>query len=197
MEDPRDDDGIVRVVGLHAMGRRPTLETERLVLRPFHAADAPEVMRLAGDAAIASTTMNIPHPYDLGMAEAWIGSHQEGFDEGRLVNFAITLREEDRLVGAIGLVVAPAHAHAELGYWIGREHWNRGYATEAAQAVVRHGFEAVDLHRIHARHFARNPASGRVLQKIGMRHEGRQPQHVRKQDGFEDLELYGLLRPHA
>ena len=151
-------------------------------------------MRLAGDPAIASTTLNIPHPYEPGMAEAWIATHQAAYEEGRLVNFAIVRREDPALLGAIGLVVAAAHARAELGYWIGKEHWGRGYATEAARAVVEHGFSAMDLNRIVARRLARNPASGRVLEKIGMRHEGRLPRHVRKGDVFEDLELYGLLR---
>ena len=176
------------------MSERPTLETDRLILRPFVADDAPEVMRLAGDELIATTTLNIPHPYDNAMAESWIATHQEGFDEGRLVNFAITRREDDRLLGAIGLVVAPEHERAELGYWVGREHWSQGYATEAAHAVVRHGFEAMGLNRIVARHMSRNPASGRVLEKIGMRHEGTLPQHVRKNGRFVHLELYGLLR---
>ncbi len=181
------------------MGERPTLETERLILRPFRATDAAEVRRLAGDPEIASTTLNIPHPYEPGMAETWIATHQPGHEEGRLVNFAVTRREGGSLLGAVGLVVSPAHARAELGYWIGREHWNQGYATEAARAVVRHGFEALGLNRVVAHHFSRNPASGRVLEKAGMLREGRLPQHVRKSDAgpFEDLEIYGVLAGHT
>ena len=175
----------------------PRLETERLVLRPFLTSDAPEVMRMAGDADIAATTLNIPHPYEPGMAETWIASHQEGFESGKVVNFAITRREDGALVGAIGLVLTAAHRRAELGYWVGKEHWNRGYATEAAGAVLRHGFEVLALHRIEAHHMSRNPASGRVMQKNGMQHEGRLAQHVLKNGVFEDLELYGLLRAGA
>ena len=176
------------------MSERPSLETERLLLRPFHPADAPEVMRLAGDPAIASTTLNIPHPYEPGMAEAWIATHQESFDKGTGLGFAIARRADRALLGAVGLIIAPAHARAEIGYWIGKEHWNQGYATEAARAVVRHGFDVLGLNRIVARHFSRNPASGRVLEKVGLHHEGRCPQHVLKNGVFEDLELYGRLR---
>jgi ribosomal-protein-alanine N-acetyltransferase len=96
-------------------------------------------------------------------------------------------------VGAVGLILAPAHDRAELGYWIGAPYWGRGYATEASRAVVRWGFEGLGLRRIHASHFPRNPASGRVLEKLGMRHEGTLRQHVKKWDEYLDLESYGLL----
>lgn len=176
------------------MKQRPTLQTDRLLLRPFAAADAPEVHRLAGDYDIASTTLNIPYPYEPGMAEQWIAQQREDFRAGLLVSFAITRQADTRLLGSVGLKVSQRHNHAELGYWIGKEYWNHGYCTEAGRAVVRYGFDVLNLQRIHAYHFARNPASGRVLQKIGMRHEGCQRRHVKKWENFEDLELYGILR---
>ena len=86
------------------------------------------------------------------------------------------------------------HSHAELGYWIGVPYWGKGYATEAAKAVVRYGFEQIKLNRIFAHHFKPNPASGKVLRKIGMKYEGCMRQHVRKWDEFVDLELYAILR---
>lgn len=175
------------------MTPRPILETPRLVLRPFALADAPAVQRLAGAREVAAATLHIPHPYEDGMAEEWIESHQERFDAGRLVNFAMTLRETGALCGSIGLTVDPQYAHAELGYWLGLPFWGRGYGTEAARAVVGYGFGARDLHRVHASHFACNPASGRVIQKIGMKPEGVQGDHVRKWGQFHDLVLYGLL----
>ena len=85
---------------------------------------------------------------------------------------------------------------AELGYWIGKPYWGQGYCTEAARATLDFGFEQLGLNRIFAHHFARNPASGRVMQKIGMTREGRLRQHVKKWDAFEDLELYGILKDH-
>jgi RimJ/RimL family protein N-acetyltransferase len=168
--------------------------TERLLLRPFDLSDSKRVKLLAGDKAIASTTLNIPHPYEAGMAEEWIGTHQEGFEKGELYNFAIEIQAMGELIGAIGLVANPRHVHAELGYWIGESYWNRGYCTEAAREIVRYGFDELNLHRIHAMHLSRNPASGRVMRNIGMRHEGCRRQHVKKWDIFEDVELYGILR---
>jgi len=116
------------------------------------------------------------------------------YARGELVNFAIVRRTAPPLLGAIGLQLNLQHTNAELGYWIGKPYWQAGYCTEAARAVVTYGFESLGLHRIHAFHMTRNPASGRVLQKIGMCHEGCLRQHVNKWEVFEDLALYGLLK---
>lgn len=174
------------------MAEQLVLETERLILRPFTLADAPDVQRLAGDRAVASTTLNIPHPYEDGMAEAWIRTHPEQFARDETVTFAIT-RRDGTLIGAIGLTINARFRRAELGYWIGVPYWGQGYCTEAARAVRDYGFETLGLHRIHATHLTRNPASGRVMVKIGMQHEGHLREHVEKWGVFEDLEFYGIL----
>jgi len=174
--------------------KRPTLETARLILRPFELSDAPRVQLLAGGRAVAAMTKNIPHPYQDGVAEKWIGSHQARFDEGKEAVCAITLKADNELVGAIGLVLSLDQERAELGYWIGKPYWNRGYCTEAAQAVLRYAFTELRLNRVHAHHFSNNPASGRVMQKNGMRHEGHLRQHVKKWGEFLDVEAYGILR---
>jgi RimJ/RimL family protein N-acetyltransferase len=176
------------------MLRQPNLETERLVLRPFRTADADDVQRLAGDRAVADTTLNIPHPYENGMAEKWISNHRDWFESGEQAVYAVTLRSGATLIGAIGLRIHPEDQRAELGYWIGKAYWGQGYCTEAARALIAFGFERLGLNRIYAHHFARNPASGRVMQKIGMTHEGHLRQQVKKWDAFEDLELYGILK---
>jgi ribosomal-protein-alanine N-acetyltransferase len=176
------------------MARQPELTTERLLLRPFALADAPIVQQLAGDEAIASTTGTIPHPYEDGMAEEWIRTHPKAFEEGKGVIFAITLCEDKTLIGAIGLTIERDHERAELGYWIGKPYWGNGYCTEAARAVLNYGFAELGLNRIYATHFSRNPASGRVMEKIGMACEGCQRQHFRKWGTFEDLKVYAILR---
>lgn len=172
------------------------LDTPRLHLRPFRLSDAVDVQRLAGERAIADTTRNVPHPYEDGMAEAWIESQARGFAQGRLVNFAITLRCDGALVGSIGLTLEKeASGSAELGYWIGVPWWNRGYCTEAAGAVVDYGFGHLGLERIHAHHLLRNPASGRVLAKIGMSREGFCREVLVEGAAPEDLVLYGMGPP--
>ena len=176
------------------MSQQPILTTERLLLRPFKLADAPEVQRLAGDRAIADTTVAIPYPYPDGVAEDWISKHANWFAEGKQVTFAITRKLDDALIGAINLMeVSKAH-QAELGYWIGKPYWSQGFCTEAASAVLRYAFTELGLIRVHSRHMGRNPASGRVMQKLSMKHEGCRRQHEKKWDKFEDVELYGILK---
>jgi len=172
----------------------PVLQTARLRLRPFSAADAPAVQRLAGAREIADTTHQIPHPYADGLALAWIATHAQLHADDRALTLAIEVQEESRLCGAIGLRLAREDRHAELGYWIGVADWGRGFCTEAAAAVLDFGFGSLGLHRVYASYFARNPASGRVLQKLGMAHEGLLRGHVRKWGAFEDLVVRGILR---
>src|SRR5688500_9453440 len=159
----------------------PRLTTDRLRLRPFAVADGPAVERLAGAWEVADTTLHIPHPYPAGAGAAWIGSHGEAWDTGKSLTLAIRVADApDDVVGAISLALMTDHARGELGYWIGAGMWGRGYATEAGRAVVSFGFTTLGLNRIQARHFLRNPASGRVLQKIGMRLEGVHRQAYRR-----------------
>ena len=172
---------------------QPLLETPRLLLRPFTLSDASEVQRLAGAWEIADKTLNVPHPYADGMAEAWIGGHAARFAEGEAATFAIAARDEGRLLGCIGLVMALPHRRADLGYWLGIPFWNQGYMTEAARAVVGYVFGTLSLHKITASHLARNPASGRVMEKVGMTREGVLRQHAVKNGRLEDLVVYGLL----
>ncbi|NEP08821.1 MAG: GNAT family N-acetyltransferase [Symploca sp. SIO2C1] len=176
------------------MKQQPTLQTQRLILRPFTLTDAPLVQRLAGAREIAAMTLSIPHPYEDGMAQEWIKTHPAAFNEGISVNFAIVLRDSEVLCGSTGLGIDAENANAELGYWIGVPYWGKGYCTEAAKAVVGYGFEVIGLHRIHGAYFPQNPASGRVMQKIGMSYEGCRRQHILKWGNFEDLELYGILK---
>ncbi|HEY8240344.1 MAG TPA: GNAT family N-acetyltransferase [Kiritimatiellia bacterium] len=162
-------------------------------MRPFAVADAKEVQRLAGDRLIAATTAAIPHPYEDGMAESWIATHAEQLEKDTGVHFAVTLAASGELIGACGLMVTRQHEHAELGYWIARARWGSGYCTEAAEAVVQYGFGELKLRRIFCHHMTKNAASGRVMQKLGMTHEGSLRKHFRKWDVFEDVEAYGLL----
>lgn len=168
-----------------------TLRTERLTLRPFTLDDAPAVQQLASAREVALNTLMIPHPYPEGAAEQWIASHAEDWAENRNHHFAID--DGEQLAGAIGLVMK-GDGMAEIGYWIGVPFWNRGYASEAAREILRYGFEDVGLQRIFAGYFARNPASGRVLEKAGMKREGTLRRHVLKWGERLDIVFYGLLR---
>lgn len=172
---------------------QPTLKTERLVLRPFALADAPLIQILAGDKDVASTTRLLPHPYPDGLAEKWIASLPARYQQGDGVSFAIALRE-GALIGSIGLLLSLADHHAEIGYWIGKPYWNSGYCTEAAAAVLQFAFDTLDLERVFAKYMGKNPASGRVMAKLGMTQEGILRHHRCKWGQFEDLVVCGILR---
>jgi RimJ/RimL family protein N-acetyltransferase len=170
---------------------RPTLTTDRLVLRPFVLADAPAVQRLAAHREIAANTLLIPHPYPEGAAEEWIDGHDEASANHI---FAVTLRDVGEAMGAIGLHVERKHERAEIGYWLGVPYWGNGFITEAARAVVGYAFGDGGLNRVFACHFSRNPASGRVLLKIGMKREGTMRQHLVKWGERVDVDYYGIVR---
>ena len=121
---------------------------------------------LAGDALVAETTALIPHPYPPGAALEWIATHEAAAAAAREYTYAIT-EPGGVLVGAIGLRPHLTE-HENVGYWIGRPYWGRGYATAAAQALIAVGFGLIDLPTITASHLARNAASGRVMEKCGM-----------------------------
>jgi RimJ/RimL family protein N-acetyltransferase len=137
------------------------IRTASLVLRVPELADARRISLLAGDYHIASMTGTIPHPYNEQMAAKWITSVRRG-EEGLV--FAIAL--EGQVIGCAGYRRLDA-LHAELGYWIGKPYWGCGYATEAATALIKHGFEVDGLAYLTAGHFADNPASERVIEKLG------------------------------
>lgn len=176
------------------MTEQPILKTERLLLRPFSLRDAARIRQLADSREIAKNTATMPYPYEEGMAEAWIATHQDLFDRGENVHFAICLAGTGDLIGAMGITISRDHDCGELGYWIGIPYWDQGYCTEAATAAVRFGFETLKLNRIEASHFMRNPASGRVLEKIGMRFEGIRRQGMKRWGTYVDVAIYGILR---
>jgi RimJ/RimL family protein N-acetyltransferase len=178
----------------------PTLGTDRLVLREFAMADAPEVHRLAGAREVARTMLHHPHPYEEGMAEEWIASLRPMFESGKGTTFAVVLQEEGTLLGTVslytrapdGTAVLGEEGTALLGFWVGVPYWQKGYATEAVAEVVRYGFQERNLQRIRANHFGSNLASGRVLRKVGMRHVGTRPNYYEKWGNAEDREEYVL-----
>ena len=171
----------------------PTLRTTRLFLRQFQPSDADTVHRLAGVKEVAAGTW-LPQPSDLEAAAKWIAQQQESFAAGNAITFAIVLIEEEQLIGSIGMEIAREHQLARLSYWLGTHYWNQGYCTEAVRAVLDYGFTRLSLHRIYAPHFHNNPASGRVLRKVGMTYEGRMREHYIRFGQFVDVEIYGMLR---
>lgn len=137
--------------------------TERLLLRPGWAEDAPQLARAIADEQIVRNLATAPWPYALQDAEAFLATPRDP----AMPSFLITERTaaDPRIVGACGLARRPSGA-VELGYWIARPYWNQGFATEAARALIEIAC-TLKLPRLEASHFIDNPASGRVLEKLG------------------------------
>jgi [ribosomal protein S5]-alanine N-acetyltransferase len=176
------------------MPERPTLYTVRLILRPHLMSDVDAVQAIINDKDVVSPlSVVVPYPYTRENAVEWISKRPEYYEKTGSPQFAI-VQKDGRFTGGIGLVLKKEDESAEIGYWIGKQYWGQGYCTEAASAVVKYGFEVLGLHRIHAYHMTRNPASGRVMQKIGMQHEGYLRQAMKKWGVFEDIEVYAILK---
>jgi len=176
------------------MDNRLPIRTIRLLLRPYRLSDADDLKRLAGDYDVARGTLLMPHPYEEGMAEEFIRRQEKAISEGEAFNFGIFSHGTEEFVGGIGIRVFKHHNTAELGYWIGKPYWGKGYATEAVAAVVEFGLADLGLRKIFAEHFKSNPASGRVLEKTGFLHEGCRRRHVLRFGTIQDVELYGQIK---
>lgn len=145
----------------------PVISTDRLVLRGPMVTDAAALATFAGDLNVAGMTCQIPHPYTLSDAEAFIARAQ-ATDWAREARWAI----EHRVFGLVGVVGLTAGERPELGYWVARPFWNRGYATEAVRGALKWVKRDWRKHVVVAGHFADNPASGQVLCKAGFLYTG-------------------------
>ncbi len=106
------------------MKEQPVLTTERLILRPYSLSDAKELQRLIGDRAVSGTLLNVPYPYIDGMAEDWINKRPGEYEEDKTIQFAITFRKREFLIGGIALLdINRTHENAEMAYWIGKQYW--------------------------------------------------------------------------
>ncbi len=163
-------------------------------MRPLYASDSRRIEQLAGDDRVAATTLSIPHPYPDGLAEEWISMHESEFIEQKLIVLAICSQATNEIIGAVSLTIKMDFQLAELGYWIGVAYWNQGYCTEACFEMLRYGFEVLNLNKICANHFAGNPSSGKVLQKLGMQKEAYLRKHLKSRNVFHDIIGYGILK---
>jgi RimJ/RimL family protein N-acetyltransferase len=143
--------------------------TERLLLRPGWTQDAPALFEAIADEGIVRNLASAPWPYTPADAEAFLATERDPHDATALI-FRRTNRAP-QLVGTIGIGTRP-DGERELGYFIARRFWGRGYATEAGQAVLAFARDSLRLPRLSAGHFLDNPASGRVLEKLGFRATG-------------------------
>ncbi|EEK45517.1 Acetyltransferase, GNAT [Bacillus cereus m1293] len=111
----------------------------------------------------------------------------------KVVIFSILHKNNKELIGVINLNLNHIHKRGELAYWVGKPYWGNGFGTEAAKALLHYGFNELHLNKIFAAAFTNNPGSWRIMEKIGMKHEGTFKQHVVKSGEPMDITYYGIL----
>lgn len=156
--------------------------TDRLLLRPGWAEDAPALARAIADEAIVRNLAAAPWPYGIEEARAFLHAPRDSV----LPTFLLFRRTDGdpELIGAAGFSRKP-HGGVELGYWIARAHWGQGFATEACAQLVEIA-RTLGLCRLEAAYFIDNPASGRVLEKLGFKPTGRtSPRHSCARNGSQ------------
>ncbi len=177
---------------------QPTITTKDLILRPFRDDDAAAVARNCADKRIAMMTRTIPHPYTIDDARGFLTNSKGKWESGDSAVFAVCVTQPDgsasEPIGACGMMVDKIDVRAELGYCYEPSTWGRGYATQAAAAVVEVGFSILGLRKITAHYLPHNPASGRVLIKLGFVQEGVLRRQAHKWGESFDLIAAGLLK---
>ena len=171
-----------------------TIKMSRLTLRKFELADA-EMMftNWASDDDISRFMRWATHK-SVAETKAIIGNWVDGYKENTCYHWGICI-EGGEMIGSVGVMITAEYDFkAEFGYCIGRRWWGQGYVTEAVKAVIDYMFCNTDIARIEAYHSVDNPASGKVMAKAGMRHEGFAHHKYKNRDGFQDCDLYGIVR---
>ena len=174
--------------------RLPVIETERLILRKLTMRDASDMFRYCQDKEVARHVLWEAHTSILE-TRAYIRYNLYQYRSGEPASWCIVLRETNRVVGTIGYMSYNAdNSTVEIGYSLAREQWGKGLMTEALLAVIGETFRTLKVHRIEAMHFTDNPASGRVMEKCGMTHEGHMRERICCKGVFRDVEMWGILR---
>ena len=176
------------------LGDLPTIETDRLILRKMTLGDADAVFAYASDPEVTRYVIWDAHR-TIEDSRAFLDLTARGYESGADLAWGIVYKGDHRFVGTCGFAsLEPEHARAEIGYVISREYRGRGLAPEAVRAMIRFGYERMNLNRIEARCIAENAASARVMQKAGMTYEGTLRQREFIKGAYRDMELYAILK---
>ena len=180
--------------GLFSM---PTLETPRLTLRRMTMKDAKDVFEYSRDADVARHVLWSAQK-DISEAKDYCRYMTRRYRADEPSSWGIVDKKTGRLVGTIGYMNYDMdNASVEIGYSLAKWMWNGGYMTEALRRVIDYTFDAMDINRIEAQHELDNPASGRVMEKCGMRREGVLRQRLYNKGKFVDVALYAILKDDA
>ena len=172
----------------------PVLETPRLILRKLTMRDAADIYRYSRSRDVARYVLWEAH-HSIGDSRAYLRYMLRRYRNREPASWGIEYRETGEVIGTIGFMwIQRDNSAAEVGYSLSKDYWNRGLMTEALSAVIAHGFGPMNLNRIEAQHETGNPASGAVMRKCGMTHEGTLRQRLYNKGKYVDVELYAILK---
>ena len=172
----------------------PELATPRLRLRKLTMRDAQDIYRYSRDAEVARHVLWDAHR-SIGESRAYLRYMIRRYRAHEPASWGIEYAATGQIIGTIGWMwIQRDNASAEVGYSLARDFWNRGIMTEALRAVIAHGFKSMNLNRIEAQHETTNPASGAVMRKCGMTHEGTLRQRLYNKGKYVDVDLYAILK---
>ncbi len=172
----------------------PTLVTPRLILRPLTMRDAPDMYRYSRDPEVARYVLWEPHA-SLSDTRSYLRFALHQYREGEPGSWGMVLRSSGHVVGTIGFMsFDPENSILEVGYSMARDLWGHGLMAEALEPVLQEAFCALKVHRVEGQHATENPASGRVMEKCGMTHEGHLRRRIYNKGQYMDVELWGILR---
>jgi len=157
-------------------------------------ADAQDIFEYSRDPLVARHVLWDPHS-TIHQTRAYIRFLLKQYRSGQPATFVIELLKERKVIGTIGFMwLHRENRSAEVGYSLNRHYWNQGIMTEALRAMIAFGFDSLNLNRIEAQHESDNPASGHVMTRAGMRHEGHLRHRLYNKGRFVDVDLYAILR---
>lgn len=171
-----------------------TLETERLILRRFSANDAEAAFKNWTSSDTVTKYLRWGTHRDISETQGYISYLLENYAKPQGYEWVIELKELGEPIGSMGVVALNEQAQSvEIGYCIGEKWWHCGYTSEALAAVIKFFFEEVGVNRVYSEHDPRNPNSGKVMEKCGMKYEGTLRQADWNNSGFCDTCIYGIL----
>nr|WP_162990670.1 GNAT family N-acetyltransferase/HAD family hydrolase [Maliibacterium massiliense] len=170
------------------------LETPRLLLRALQLDDAQDVFAYGSDPEVARYMLWSAHR-DMRDTYAFLNEAARQVAGGEILHWGIEEKASGRLIGSCSLIlVSQKHRRMEMGYCLRRSAWHRGYMTEACQAMLRYAFISLGMARVQANYMVENHASGRVMQRLGMRFEGTLTHYYQCKGQWWDAHLYAITR---
>ncbi|WP_053404950.1 GNAT family N-acetyltransferase [Persicobacter sp. CCB-QB2] len=174
----------------------PLLKGPKIHLKTPGAKDIPRICELLNEPEVSAYTLFIPHPYREKDAIFWLNMGHQGLNNQNQFIFGIYKNDSGEFIGGIDLRLERMHRKGELGYWLGKPHWNQGLMTEALELMISWAMEDLKVNKIIALHDVDNPASGRVMEKCGMIKEATLIDHFFVNKKFTTLHQYYINKNH-